>query len=354
MKTERQRHGPRDDEGRQSLAMPVTEAIRALAHLPPGTRLLEPREPALRALGHALREAPTDENVFKWLVETHPSELASEVVDHELGALVRVVHMYRDPGLRLGRPPAPQDMAVLLNDDVDPIFVAVEEAVAAGDLHSAVTLLRNDPTVREVVIRWSSAGGFVALAAMLDPARDEQAARLTRLLTEDEVRQATERAVAAQIPAVIASSSSVENEQKDSVTIAALDARVWLEKLVIHEGGFSITAGASIPKRTERSSSTVTTVSAMWSGLERVVDDIGFHYMIRTQEDTSPHGSPSDSITITYHCYPAPHPRAAALTATARHFRTYSVKVTTSSQQSPEKTVDVTPALVALHASLHR
>ncbi|WP_370967992.1 hypothetical protein [Amycolatopsis sp. cg9] len=315
--------------------VPVENTVRALRRLAPGAVLREPRSPDLRALARALRSRSPAE-----LARTCPAAVARVVLAGQLTALEQAMTGLYGPDVQ--RPEAAR------------LVRAARYSRTWGRVGSLLDRLRGEPGLRAAALGWAEVSGHRLLA-------DELLGRPLVPRAEDG-RRAAELAVAAVVPRLALGDLGPAGEggsalgcgpggpaagcgdgrgggfgpgesepgAADGAGSGLASARnhrsaepppsraggALLEVRSLHLGGlgFRVDIDADPPVDLALDDDGLTLRALWWNGLGRVVDDLGYEYLLLAKDAAR-------TGVVRHWCHPRPAPGARVLRLESAGYR---------------------------------
>ncbi|WP_410640567.1 hypothetical protein [Amycolatopsis sp. lyj-346] len=282
------------------LAVPAENTVRALRRLAPGARLRRPRTPELRVIAGALRDCAPPE-----LARAHPGPVARVVLAAQLRALDRAMTGFFAP--EAGGP----DAARLVR------------AAGYSRIRQARLLLDRpgtEPGLHAAALAWAEARGHRILAGELRGVRE--------LPAEEDGRLAAELAVAALLPRAEAGTGGREvllpspDGGQAGPPPAGPDGSSFLRVRSVRVGdhGFQVDVHADPPVDLLRDGDGLTLRALWWNGLGRVVDDLGYEYLLLAKDHAG-------TGTVRHWCHPRLAPGARVLRLESAGYRGERVRL---------------------------
>jgi hypothetical protein len=307
----------------------LREDLRALRHLPPGTNLPQPTHHLEQQLLTDLLRLSDEVDPIRWLQEERGLETARITLREKLRQIKIIV-----VGLRRARQagsPILQNVEIMLGnlmrlpEDAEP-FVQLEQETDASPevLHSVLHGLRTARGVPEGMLLpgLALAGQDQLLADLL--ALPDAVDPLRWLLTEhpDRTARITLSHLLAQCrPArTLQIGSNLRRQRVQEVLRDSETVRVIIEQLVFGRDGFQLAADIYLSTRgLAPSAAEEEAINLVWPGFDRVVDDLGHHYLVQSPEWQTGTYRPwwrREQLRMVF--YPAVAAAATELTFTAR------------------------------------
>ncbi len=320
--------------------MLIRTQLQAMRHLPPGTTLLQPTNDKLRRLLEEMLSLPEETDPFAWAQEERGNLIAELAFRFSSGQLIRINQQYRHlAGDSAQRPP----LGTLLLSPADEPFWSqwTEEAIDAIPLDLLLTAfshLRERHQSQPQTTRMNPTGSnyqqllinLVDLPPTVDTMhwlQNEYGRVTTTLVLSNMLSQCR--------PPHGFLRSAVTSHQwhPRETALSTPEIQIKVSEVTLKENGFALRmeirfSAQSLPWQAGEEGK----LSLFWSGFDRVVDNLGYHYLVffNEGESSSPRsGWYCEKLSLA--CYPTMAPQATELTCSAE-----PIIVTVQSLSSPE------------------
>lgn len=303
----------------------LVEQIRTLRYLPPDTQLKEPHDRQEWNLLIGLRDLPEGADPLLWLKESHGNLIARLLLWTALNRTKLLVQGIQR-AIRAGQIASSNDYARwlgnLLNlpEDADPF----RQLADAHPITTSPELLRDIfYKLRALRAHSGELTGKVSsdeILQLLDHLFQlpEQIDPLQRIWDEYSHLAAvmTLQHIWAQIlPLEQLISGQTTKVFRPRLRIHAARPSVMLYEVVFKETGFTITLQVRIPEKLIRIPPAVPGRTIRWEGIEHVIDDIGYHYLVCYRREEGVKRWPWwVDWSLHLFCYPALAPLAQIVT----------------------------------------
>lgn len=287
------------------------EQLLTMRHLPPGTKLPQPRDPEERELLNTLLALPDDAAPLRWLMAERGSVVALLALRRLLRGLGTRAIALRENTAR-GWARADEGGFVRLLIQVEPLILLTHDpAPGADQLREALSALRHLALSPPATADWHLLNEILHLSSDTDPLhwleeeRGEVAARDVLRMALQSARPPTTMSIGDQL---------VRHRPRQGVPLSG-GLRVGIDELTLGQAGFSLTTRIrfawkqSLPDGGRRLPS--------WVGFDRVVDDRGHHYLLQVADRQAGTHLWWYLECLRMACYPAVSADATVLTFSA-------------------------------------
>jgi hypothetical protein len=319
----------------------IRTQLQAMRHLPPGTTFPQPTNNKLRQLLEDLLSLPEEIDPFAWAQKERGNLIAELAFRFSLGQFIRMNRQYQH--IAATSPQRTLSLGALLITPADEPFWSqwAEEALDAIPLDRLLTAfsqLRERHQSQPQTTRMNPTGSNYQqlLSNLMDlpPTVD------TMQWLQDESGRVTTALVLSNMLSqcrpshgFLQSGVTLRQWYPRETALSTPEIQINVNEVTLKENGFALQveisfSAQSLPWRAGEEGK----LSLFWSGFDRVVDNLGYHYLVIFDEgeSSSPRfGWYRERLSLA--CYPAIVPQATELTCSAE-----PIIVTVQSLSSPE------------------